>query len=289
MKRNHVVSVSLLITALSLTLVMMSGTVEAQRPGRATPAATLDRSGSNGRRTPIATPDAAQPTRQRPNANTPVATVSLPLNLTQTPRGTFAVPGSSEEAATVVNSFASTYLSISYDFLYAGSLDGESDSAQWDTFVAQLPESVQSYIGVFSNAAGTSYWGVFKNGLGMTAIGDCTNNPNCMISMDSLNLYLTSASSGVYALYTDGAAANASDALNLIRSVYPGLNAVALEAVSAQQGYAFEAVTSASGVNNKQVTASTRIYLAGVVKAGTQSLVYAVVGVGDGYVGMIQP
>jgi hypothetical protein len=287
MKRTSVYSVSLCAVVLILALVLMTDTVAAQRPGRPTPAATLDRSGSSAKRTPIATPDAAQATRQHPNAGTPIATLSIPLNLTLTPRGTLPVPGSSEEATNVINSFASIYLGIAYDFLYAGTLDGDNTSANWDAFVAKLPTNLQSYITTFSTAAGGSYWGLFKNGMGMTAIGDCTANPNCTISMDNLNIYLTSASSGVYSVYTPGVAANAADALNLIHAVYPGLSSVALEAVTSNQGYAFQAVTNSSGVSNQQVTASTRIYVAGVIKSGTQSLVYAVVGIGDGYVGMI--
>ncbi len=298
MKRSSLLSVSGCVIVFALTLAAITTPVAAQRPGRPTPAATLDRSGSSANRTPIVTPNAAQPTRQRPNSGsttggapstrTPIATFSVPLNLTLTPRGTLSVPGSSEEATTVINSFASTYLGTSYDFLYTGTLDGSSSSAKWDAFVAKLPDSVQSYITAFATAAGGSYWGLFKSGLGMTAIGDCTNNPNCTISMDNLNLYLTSASSGVYSVYMPGAAANATDALNMIHAVYPGLNTIALEAVTSNQGYAFQAVTYGTGVNNKQVTASTRIYVAGVVKSGTQSLVYAVIGIGDGYVGMIQ-
>ena len=285
MKRSLVVSISLSALVLALTLVLMTGTVAAQRPPRATPAAT--RSTSSAKRTPIATPNGSQPTRQHSTLGTPVGTFTVPINLTLTPRGTPQIPASSDEAKTVINTFASTYLGTSYDFLYAGSLDG-STSAKWDAFVAKLPANVQSYITAFSSAAGGSYWGLFKTGMGMTAIGDCTDNPNCTISMDSLNVYLTTASSGIYSVYTAGTAASASDALNLIHSVYPALSSVALEAVSSNQGYVFQAVTYSTGTNNKQVTASTRIYVAGVVKSGTQSLVYAVIGVGDGYVGMIQ-
>ncbi len=292
MKRSHLGSVSLSVMVFSLALIIMTGTVAAQRPGRATPVATVDRSGASVQRTPISTPNAAQPTRQKPAGtggviSTSVATFSVPLNLTLTPRGTLSVPASSDEAKTVINSFSSIYLGMAYDFLYAGSLEGSS-SANWDAFVAKLPANVQSYIATFSSAAGGAYWGLFKNGMGMTAIGDCTSNPNCTISMDSLNVYLTSASSGVYSVYTAGTANNANDALNVIHNTYPGLNAVALQAVTTTQVYLFQAVDYGTGVSNKQVTASTRIYVAGVVKAGTQSLVYAVVGVGDGYVGMIQ-
>ncbi|MBI1281651.1 MAG: hypothetical protein GC179_26230 [Anaerolineaceae bacterium] len=285
MKRSHLLPVSLSVLALVLVLVVMAVPVAAQRPGRATPAATLDRSGSSGKRTPIATPNAAQSTRQRPTLS---ATFNVPLNLTLTPHGTLAVPVSSEEAKTVMNSFASTYLGASYDYVYAGTLDGSGGSANWDAFVASLPADVQAYISAFTSAAGGSYWGLFKNGLAMTAIGDCSNNPNCTISMDDLNVYLTSASSGVYSVYVAGTVNNANDALSLIYHTYPGLNAAGLQSVTTTQGYAFQAVDYGTGISNKQVTASAKIEVAGVVTVGTQSLVYAVVGVGDGYVGMIQ-
>lgn len=293
MKRSSIVFMVMLLL-IGVGVLGLSGTVVAQRPGRATPIATVDRSNAGANRTPIATPDPAQPTRQRPNeasgslTRTPLAlaTFNLPvINLTLTPRGTFAFAGQSDEAEQVINSFAATHLGTSYDFLYAGAITGDATLEQWDAYVAALPSEVQGYIATFASAAGGSYWGVFSSGMGMTAIGDCTDNPNCTISMDNLNVYLTSASAGIYAVYLPSTAANSSEALNLIYTAYPALVSVPLEAVSAESGYVFQSVGYDTGVNGQQVTASTRIYAVGVVSAGTQSLVYASVGVGDGYVG----
>lgn len=273
----------------------LAETVVAQRPERPTPRATFDRSNAGANRTPIATPDGNQATRQRPNGEggalltrTPLTmpTFNLPvINLTLTPRGTFAFGGQSDEAEQVINSFAASHLGTAYDFLYAGAITGEATLEQWDAYVAQLPAEVQGYISTFASAAGGSYWGVFTSGMAMAAIGDCTNNPNCTISMDNLNLYLTSASAGIYAVYLPSVAANSSDALNLIYTAYPALVGVPLEAVTTEVGYVFQSVGYDTGVNGQQVTASTRVYAVGVVSSATGSLVYASVGVGDGYVG----
>ncbi len=292
MKRAHIFSILITGIVFSLMLVLMTGTAAAQRPGRPTPVATLDRSSINTNRTPIATPNAAQPTFQRPTTGSAlsivVPTFSLPINLTLTPHDTLSLTGASEEAATVVNSFASSYLGTSYTFLYSGSLSDSNTSENWDAIMAQLPANIQSYITTFTSAAAGSYWGAFQTGIGIVAVGDCTNNPTCTINMDNLNVYLTNASAGVYSTYTADTVASAGDALNLIHAVYPELNGVALQAISSDQGYVFQAVTYATGVSStKQVTASSKLYAAGVINAGTQALVYAIVGIGDGYVGMM--
>ena len=285
MKRPILYSVSLTAVVLLLALVVITSTVAAQRPGRPTPPTTLDRSGSNAKRTPIAN---AQPTRQRPNAGTPVATFSVPLNITLTPRSTLAAPDSSEEATTIINSFASSYLGVTKDFLYAGTLGAGNTPENWDTLVAQLPDGVQWYMATFSQLAGVSYWGIFKNGMSMTTIGDCTDNPTCTISMDNLNVYLTTASAGIYSVYMSGEAASANDALNMIYSAYPSLKGMTLEPLPADQGYEFQTISYATELINQQATITSRLYLAGVIKIGNQSMVYAVVGIGENYVAMSQ-
>lgn len=303
--------------ALLVAFLIISTTTTAQRPGRPTPAATVERGGGNGanrtpmatpvsatverggnsaNRTPIATPDAARPTRERPDTTgltmTPFATFNIPSDPALTPRATRQQPASSAEAEAALSGFAGTYLGAGYTWLYAGDLDSSSASpeaiAAWNTAVAQLPAEVQAYIAAFSNAATGSYWGVFQAGSGMVAVGDCTNNPNCVVTVDNLNVYLTSASGGVYAVYMAGAATSDTDALNLIHTAYPALSGVALEAVSAEQGYAFEAVTYGTSTSGQQVQAATRLYVSGTIIVGNQSLVYAVVGVGDGYVNLMR-
>lgn len=301
----------LLVALIFAAFVIITLPTAAQRPGRATPAATverggnsanrtpiatIDRSGSSANRTPIATPDSGSPTRERPDTTsptlTPFVTFSIPSNPAITPRATRQQPASSAEADAALNGFASTYLGTGYAWLYTGNLDSSNASpeavAAWNAAVAQLPAEVQSYIALFSNAAAGSYWGVFQTGSGMVTVGDCTNNPNCIVTIDNLDFYLTSASAGVYTSYMAGAVSSANDALNLIHATYPALSGIALEAVSAEQGFAFQAVTYGTSTGNQQVQATSRIYIAGAIAAGNQALVYAVVGVGDGYVNLMR-
>ena len=278
MKRITLYWIGLSVIASILALMVMTGTVAAQRPDRPTPAATFDRSGPNAQHTPIATA----------NSGTPIAGVGVPLNLTLTPRGTLAAPGSSEEATSTINSFSSTYLGITNDYLNAGTFDAGNTFDNWDALVAKLPDDVQWYIGAFSYMAGVSYWGLFKSGMGMTTVGDCTDNSACIISMDNLNVYLTTASAGVYSVYTSEAAADATDALNMIHAAYPNLKDVALEPLVSDQGYEFQTVIYGTDASNQQVAVSSRLYVAGVIKIGTESLVYAVVAIGDNYVALSQ-
>ncbi|MEZ4668876.1 MAG: hypothetical protein R3E39_13290 [Anaerolineae bacterium] len=290
--------------------LLLSGTLlittTAQRPNRQTPAATIERGSSGGNsssinRTPFATPDSTSGTRERPNSNvstnlttTPltIPTFSLPTIPAVTPRPTRQSPASSGEAEAALSGFATSYLGSAYTWLYTGDLDSSTASpeavAAWNTLVAQLPAEVQSYIVTFSNVAGGSYWGVFQTGSGMVTVGDCANNPNCVVTVDNLDVYLNGASAGVYASYVANAANSANDALNLVHSAYPKTNSISLAAISTDQGYAFEGYTYSTGAGGKQVQATTTVYIVGVIPINSQSLLYAVVGVGDGYVNLVR-
>jgi hypothetical protein len=224
------------------------------------------------------------PTLARGISPTPRATLSRPGTLT--PHS----PASSEEAQIVIVDFANQHLGVNPDLLYAGVWDGNTnqtgDSSQQtlDQILSQLPTELQQFIETSYNGSATSYWGVYKTGAGVVVLGDCTNNPNCTFDMDNLNVYLTSSSGGVYGTYTTGTVSSADAALKRVQTTYPALAAVKFTAVKVQQGFAFQATTTIG--SNKQ--AITTFIDAGVVNVGQQSLVYALVAVGEGYVKLAQ-
>jgi hypothetical protein len=270
-----------------------AGTAYAQRPG-----------GGGGRPTPSGGGgDAGRPTREAPVFATPAATFAIPADGANflTPQATFAfpdgiptlqIPTGSSEAEVAVSNFASIYLGIQPDLLYAGNLSEsasggagkllDSGTASLEAIMSQLPAEAQTFLASASSMSGAMYWGVWQTGAGIVAVGDCTSNPNCTISMDDLHVYLTQSSGGLYSTYTKTVPASAADALNLILATYPGLNGLAFKSSSyTSTGYAFQSEVVSLGSSS-----TIEIVYAGVVNSGGQSLVYAWVAVGEGYVGI---
>jgi hypothetical protein len=281
----------LLVMGLLLLFIgtLMSGMVSAQRGQRQTPTPGAEgsgRGGGRGQRTPMATLAAPQGTPEgfsgRGETN-PQATIERPSFSLTLP---FEM-SSSAEAEGAVNGFASAHLGTTYNLLYAGALTSSSLSpeavAAIQGYGASLPAEVQSYINMIANGSGAAYWGVFQNGMGVVALANCADNPGCQVTQESITLYITSSSAGVYSVYTGGIAGDQNSALNMILAAYPGLNGLTFTPVTdTSQGYAFQA----AGFSRSGTQAVTAVYYAGVVSTGGQSLVYAMVGVGEGYLGM---
>lgn len=299
----------LLVTGILLFLigVGMSGMVNAQRGQRQTPTPGVEgsgRGGGRGQRTPMANPVAPQSTPEgfggRGETNTQ-ATIERPsfsfTPLAVTPGASVAFPtfsltlpfemNSSAEAESAVNGFATAHLGTAYNLLYAGALTSSSLSpeatAALQSYLAALPAEVQNYLSLILNGSGAAYWGVFQNGMGMVALANCADNPGCQVTQESITLYITSSSAGIYSVYTSGAATDSNSALNMILAAYPGLNGLTFTPVTdSSQGFAFQA----TGFSRSGTQAVTTLYYAGVISSSGQSLVYAVVGVGEGYLGM---
>lgn len=255
------------ILALVIVLIV-SGAVHAQRGGRPTPA--------GGRGAPALTP---MPTLARPN-------ISLTPQPTRTLPGNPSLPVISANAAAAVTNFAVAHLGITLDILYAGDFSGATGTTN-DTIsvvIAQLPAELQVFVESTSNFSGAAYWGAWQTGAGVVALGDCTGNPNCTVSMDNLDLSITTSSGGVYGVYTAGAPTSSSDALRWITTTFPALAGLPFAAVEAEQGYAFQALTYTLGQ-----TSTVKAVYAGTISAAGQTLVYALVAVGDGYVQLALP
>ncbi|HRF93712.1 MAG TPA: hypothetical protein PLZ51_00895 [Aggregatilineales bacterium] len=71
----------------------------------------------------------------------------------------------------------------------------------------------------------------------------------------------------------------------MIVSAYPLLGSATFYPSETETGYAFSAVSESVS----QSSASVVGYYVGIVSAGTSSLVYAVVGIGDGTVAVMFP
>jgi hypothetical protein len=255
-------------------LLFAAGAVEAQRGGgKPTP--------PPGGRTsrPTLTPQQSIPTKP---VTTPVADHPQ-LTRTPVPTRTRGTPASSDVAETALTSFASQYLGLSPDLSYAGDFNEASSGANLNKLLSQLPPEEQSFLNAVSSISGAMYWGTFDNGLGVVAVGDCSTDAVCEVNMDNLTLMLSSASSGVYSIYTSGNPTTSSDALKLIQTAFPGLAGLSMQAViDVQEGYAFQAMTSHVVRGSGQVAAE--YVFAGVVTSNGQSLVYALVAVGDTFI-----
>ncbi len=220
---------------------------------------------------------------------TPAAVGTLSAVLTNVPQGTHTPLTSSAEAAAVMDDFGSLYLGFSPAYLYAGEQNGNSADLPENAMTvmtamfAQLPADVQTYLTNFGDGSGLVYGGVYQNGSSVLAVANCDVNPNCAVTADSIQIYLTNSAAGIYALYANTGAASAADALNLLISLYPKLGSVGLTAVATESGYAFEATQVSSGVQDQAVQATGIVYYAGVIPSGNLSLTYALVGVGSGY------
>jgi hypothetical protein len=304
---NRKLHVGLLVLVLIVSLSVMIGSVTAQRPGGggARPTRPGSQQGGDGALalTLTALPNTgelAATLTALPNAGdlaatltafpTPAAVGTLSALLTSMPQGTLVAPTSSAEAAAAMADFANLYLGFSPNYLYAGVQNASSSAdvpenakAAISAILAQLPADMQAYLTNFSDGSGLVYGGLYQDGSSVMGVANCAANPNCTVSAESLQLYLTTSAAGLYTLYANTGVNNATDALNLLVSVYPKLGSVGLSPAITESGYAFEVTSVDSSVQNQSVQASAIVYYAGVIPAGNLSLTYALVGVGAGY------
>lgn len=217
-------------------------------------------------------------------SNAPVTTVTIgdvTLNGAYPPAGG---PTPSPEAYEALVAFANDQLGATVDPLYAGTYTGDMAA-----LLAYLPAEMQAYVQNLLAVAGAAYWGLWQGGGGAVMVGDCSTNPSaCAISTDTLSAQLTSASAGVYSLLTrEGMPASPDAALQLVTRVYPKLTGLSFAQVTdVESGYAFTATTASLGIDpvTHQPISAAKVIYAGVVNVNGQALVYALVGIGEGYV-----
>jgi hypothetical protein len=103
-------------------------------------------------------------------------------------------------------------------------------------------------------------------------------------------LQVSSASAGAYGLTANvSAPATAGDALAIITQVYPKLDGLAFAQITdVEQGFAFTATAAGLGLDSSgQPISVAKIVYAGVVNLNGKPFVYALVGVGELYAGLM--
>lgn len=197
------------------------------------------------------------------------------------------LPESSVESYAAIVGFGQTYLGVTVSPLYAGMLTGDLPAtdieldipAEIQAISSELPAEITSIVNAMS---GVAYWGIYETGAAAVyTASDCA--VNCSVTMDNLQLTLTTGSLGLYSVYSDAPVTDALSAQNLVMATYPALNGYAITPYDAEVGYAFTGMNTTMGSDF-----SGQGFVAGVTTAETgQSIVYVIFAVGDGYVSLL--
>lgn len=182
---------------------------------------------------------------------------------------------SSPEAFEAIVVFANDQLGASVEPLYAGSLT--QDIAN---YLMYLPDEIVAYASLFSDV--TTYWGLLRGGVAGVAIVDCATDMICAV--ENLAVELSDSSGGLYALVVAAPMpADADAALGLITTVFPKLNGLPFSQImDMDEGLAFLATAYGVGVdNNGQPLTVAKLIYTGVVNLEGQTMVYALVAVGE--------
>ncbi len=201
--------------------------------------------------------------------------VSVPVN---------ATPAPSAEAYEALVVFANDQLGAVIEPLYAGVATDAIGQV-----IAYLPDEIEAQLLNATTISGATYWGLVTGGAATVIVGDCaTNAANCAITADNLSVQLSSAATGMYGLLTSAAIPTTAEAaLSLITTVYPKLDGLAFNQITdVEQGLAFMATTASVGydVDTQQPVSTAKVVYAGVVEINGAPFVYAVIGIGEGYV-----
>jgi hypothetical protein len=203
---------------------------------------------------------------------------------------------SSPEAYAALVGFAAESLGTAVAPIYAGDatatiemtasqLANEATAAAMQQILGQFPPETQAMIAQAASISGNAYWGVLSNGAAVLYTDACKDNPNCAINLDVLQVQVSNSSLGAYAVYVPSGAQSSAEAINLIKAAFPALAGMDfLPIPGVNDYYAFMAENYNYGA---QGVASGRVVYAGVVSYVGQSLVYAVVVTGEGYLSVV--
>jgi hypothetical protein len=184
------------------------------------------------------------------------------------------VPVSSAEAYEALVVFANDQLGTVVQPLYAG--DATQEIQQ---IMTQLPAEVEGYAALLSGID-TAYWGILNGGVGVVGKLDCSTG----CSGENIPAELSSGSAGIYMLsVASPMPADSAGALALITQVYPALNGLAFaEVTNVETGMAYMATAYGLGedANGQGITLAKVVYT-GVMSINNQTVVYALVGVGE--------
>lgn len=193
-----------------------------------------------------------------------------------------SVPAPSAEAYQAIVVFANDQLGAVVEPLYAGTA---TDAVQ--ATMGPLPAVIEAIMLNTTTVSGGAYWGLLNGGAAAVMVGDCGSGV-CAVDTTTIDAMVSSASAGLYGLYTNSAMPTTPDAaLALITRVYPKLSGLAFAQITnVDAGYGFTATAASLGLDpvTRQPISVAKVVYAGVVDVGGQSFVYALVALGEGYV-----
>jgi len=214
----------------------------------------------------------------------PVTTVEIGDVTVNTGYPPAKTPTPSAEAYEAIVLFANDQLGAVVEPLYAGDV-----TAEVEVLLQQLPPEMQAFLLRTTNQSCADYWGLLSGGVAAVTVGNCTTGTAIM--GDDLAVQLSAASAGAYAIRANAAMPTMpSEALQLITTVYPGLEGLAFAQISdIEGGMAFTATSAGLGTDpmTGESLSVPKVVYAGVVDVEGKPLVYALVGVGQSYVALI--
>lgn len=207
----------------------------------------------------------------------PVATVEIGDVTIQGTYPTTLDPEPSADAYRSLVLFANDQLGAVVQPLYAGTATEEIAEV-----LAYLPDEIEAYALETLIVSCDAHWGILNGGAAGVATGYCDGAPQAALSSNA---------AGMYGLHVDAAPPTTdAEALALVTQVFPKLEGLAFATiVDVEQGSAYTATTAGLGVDpvTGEALSVPKVILTGVVTIDGQPYVYALVLVGETYVGLM--
>jgi hypothetical protein len=218
-------------------------------------------------------------------SSTPISTTMLGEVTSTAAYPVSSTPAPSAEAYEALVVFANDQLGAVVEPLYAGAA---TDNVQ--NVMSNLPAEMEAFLLNTMASSMATYWGLLNGGVAAVAVGDCAPEADCWMDGDTLELTLSSSSTGAYGLITTATMPTTADeALALITRVYPKLEGLAFsEITDIETGMAFTATAAGLGLDpeTQQPLSVAKVVYVGVVDFNDQPFVYALVAVGESHVAL---
>ncbi len=193
----------------------------------------------------------------------------------------------SPEAYALIVEFANAQLGKQVAPIYAGLLDSDAVVPEEyemlvDMALALFVPDVQGILTMAADVSADGYWALFPDGVAVVYGVDCEQLDFCPVGMGTLQLQINFGSIGAYGFYTSRMPGNETDAMMAVLAAFPALEGYTLESWNAGIGYAF----AGSNINLETTTVAPTAVVAGIFEVEGLPFVYAMVAVGEGYVGL---
>ncbi len=193
----------------------------------------------------------------------------------------------SPEAYALIVEFANVQLGKPVAPIYAGLLDSDAVVPEEyemlvDMALALFVPDVQGILAMAADVSADGYWALFPDGVAVVYGVDCDQLDFCPVGMGTLQLQINFGSIGAYGFYTSRMPGNETDAMMAVLEAFPALGNYTLESWNAGIGYAF----TGSNIDLETTTVAPAAVVAGIFEIEGLPFVYAMVAVGEGYVGL---